>query len=157
MREFIGRDKDLELLQELFKKRVASFVVMRGRRRIGKSRLIKEFGKSARCHVFTGVPPDEETTRQSQLDEFADQIVREFGGPRIRVDSWGDLFAYLGQLCSKGKMILALDEISWMFNPNISGLEALKRVVTSLGLVGGGIAGLTVISAVASRRLSQGS
>ncbi len=126
MREFIGRDKDLEFLQELFKKRVASFVVMRGRRRIGKSRLIREFGKSARCHVFTGVPPDGETTRQSQLDEFADQIVREFGGPRIRVDSWGDLFAYLGQLCAKGKMILALDEISWIGSKASDFLGQLK-------------------------------
>ncbi len=43
-----------------------------------------------------------------------------------------------------------------MFNPNISGLEALKRVVTSLGPVGGGVAGLTVVSVVASRCLPQG-
>ena len=41
--KFIGRKKELERLELLHKKNSASLVVIRGRRRIGKSRLIEEF------------------------------------------------------------------------------------------------------------------
>ena len=43
--EFIGRKKELEDLNLLLRKKSASLVVIRGRRRIGKSRLIQEFVK----------------------------------------------------------------------------------------------------------------
>ncbi|MFP3023725.1 MAG: ATP-binding protein, partial [Wolbachia sp.] len=42
---FIGRKTELKQLLELTEKNTASFVVVKGRRRIGKSRLIQEFGK----------------------------------------------------------------------------------------------------------------
>lgn len=77
-RPFIGREEDLEYLHSLFEKRVGSFVVIRGRRRIGKSRLIEEFGKAAESYVLTGVPPTEETTRQGQLDEFASLLTHDY-------------------------------------------------------------------------------
>ena len=42
---FIGRKAELKILTRLANKRSASLVVIRGRRRIGKSRLIEEFAK----------------------------------------------------------------------------------------------------------------
>ena len=45
MPKFIGRQEELKKLWALSKKKSASFVVVRGRRRIGKSRLIEEFSK----------------------------------------------------------------------------------------------------------------
>lgn len=43
---FIGRTEELEHLKQLLTKKSAGLVVIRGRRRIGKSRLINEFGNS---------------------------------------------------------------------------------------------------------------
>jgi len=42
---FIGRKRELQMLGELFKKKSANLVVIRGRRRIGKSRLDQEFAQ----------------------------------------------------------------------------------------------------------------
>ena len=55
--KFIGRKKELAILEDQLKKKVASLVVLRGRRRIGKSRLIEEFGQSYEMYLFTGLPP----------------------------------------------------------------------------------------------------
>ena len=56
--EFIGHAKELNQLHELFNKPFASLVVCKGRRRIGKSRLIEEFGKSAaHFYQFQGLSP----------------------------------------------------------------------------------------------------
>ncbi len=43
--KFIGREEELKLLGHLLSKKSASLVVIKGRRRIGKSRLIEEFAK----------------------------------------------------------------------------------------------------------------
>ena len=43
---FVGRNRELALLKRFINKRIASLLVIRGRRRIGKSRLIEEFAKS---------------------------------------------------------------------------------------------------------------
>lgn len=45
MAVFIGREKELLKLKDLAQKRQASVVVIKGRRRIGKSRLAAEFAK----------------------------------------------------------------------------------------------------------------
>jgi AAA+ ATPase superfamily predicted ATPase len=42
---FIGRKAELERLKALYRKKNSSLVVVKGRRRIGKSRLIGEFAK----------------------------------------------------------------------------------------------------------------
>jgi len=51
---FIGRKQELETLRRLLTKNVASLVVIRGRRRIGKSRLIQEFAKDYKFCQFSG-------------------------------------------------------------------------------------------------------
>jgi hypothetical protein len=55
---FVGRTKALELLNQLLLKKTATLAVVSGRRRIGKSRLIEEFGKEHRFLQFMGIPPD---------------------------------------------------------------------------------------------------
>ncbi|MFM8453821.1 MAG: hypothetical protein ACKOAD_02385 [Gammaproteobacteria bacterium] len=58
---FIGRKAELKRLQALYKKQTPSLVVVKGRRRIGKSRLILEFANKAigegRFWSFAGLAP----------------------------------------------------------------------------------------------------
>ena len=48
---------ELKELQRFLKKKTASVLVVRGRRRVGKSRLIQEFAKPHRCIQFVGLQP----------------------------------------------------------------------------------------------------
>jgi uncharacterized protein len=43
MAKFIGRTNELKDLQWFLKKKTGSLLVVRGRRRVGKSRLVEEF------------------------------------------------------------------------------------------------------------------
>ena len=56
-RPFYGRKNEPKLLKDLLLKKTASLVVIKGRRRIGKSRLAFEFGHSHNLLSFTGLPP----------------------------------------------------------------------------------------------------
>ena len=126
MAHFIGRKKELAELSELLKKKIASFVVIRGRRRIGKSRLIEEFGKSAKFYEFTGLPPTRGTTAKKQRGEFLRQFKEKFGLSSLEVNDWGDIFALLAKETATSQVIILLDEISWMGSKDSTFLGKLK-------------------------------
>lgn len=125
---FVGRKNELEQLTELFDKKSASLVVVKGRRRIGKSRLIEEFGKKTRFLRFTGIPPINDTTAQSQRDEFARQLALETSLPTIQAKDWADLFTLLARESNTGKIVILFDEISWMGSKDPNFLGKLKTI-----------------------------
>lgn len=126
MPEFIGRKHELEVLRRFLTKKTASLIVVRGRRRIGKSRLIEEFAKPYRFYTFSGIPPTVKTTAQSQRDEFASQL-NKHDFPKVKAQDWNDLFWILADKVKKGRVIILLDEISWMGSLDPDFLGKLKN------------------------------
>ena len=124
---FIGRQTELQALSKLFKKNVASLVVVQGRRRIGKSRLIQEFAKKHTFYQFSGLPPTDETTAQSQKNEFSRQLSMQTGLPEVYVDDWSKLFTLLAEKIKIGRIIVLFDEISWMGSKDPDFLGKLKN------------------------------
>jgi len=111
--QFIGRDTEMTRLKGLLDKRSASLIVVRGRRRIGKSRLLAEFGKEMKSFFFSGNPPVRKTTAQTQRDNFALQLAR-VGVPGIKPDDWSNLLWHLSEHTKKGRVLIVFDEISWL-------------------------------------------
>lgn len=124
---FFGREQELTSLRQLLHKTSASLVIVKGRRRIGKSRLIQEVAKPYPFHRFSGLPPTAEVSAQDQRTEFARQLAKELSLPGLRADDWGDLFDLLAKQTGKGRVILLLDEISWMGFKDPTFLGKLKN------------------------------
>ncbi len=124
---FVGRKRELRLLMDLFEKKVASLVVIKGRRRIGKSRLVEEFGKDQTYYVFSGLPPNERSTAQSQRDDFARQLSTQTGLPDVLADDWSKLFLLFADKIKAGRAIILFDEISWMGSKDPAFLGKLKN------------------------------
>ena len=80
---FVGRVAELQELNELQQNNVANLVVVQGRRRIGKSRLIEEFAKNRSFCSLAGIAPTKETTAQMQRDEFSRQLGEQLESPTI--------------------------------------------------------------------------
>lgn len=128
MSQFIGRKAEMQRLCKLLNKKSASLIVVKGRRRIGKSRLLREFGKRfEQTYILSGLPPTESTTADSQRQEFCSQLMRELGIRGIAADDWGDLFWHLSQRTQKGRILVVLDEITWMGNLDPEFLGKLKN------------------------------
>ena len=74
MSAFVGRDFELAKLGELARLNVPSLVVIKGRRRVGKSRLATEFAarlSGYRSILITGMAPDEKVTAADEREDFA--------------------------------------------------------------------------------------
>jgi AAA+ ATPase superfamily predicted ATPase len=125
--KFIGRTKELEDLNLLLRKRSASFIVIRGRRRVGKSRLIKEFISDKKSWTFAGPPPVPGMTKQRQLDIFSTQLAQNLNMPKIQVQDWNQHFAFLGSQIKNQKLVIVFDEISWMGSEDPDFLGHLKN------------------------------
>ena len=124
---FFGRERELALLENQLKKKSAQLIVIRGRRRIGKSRLVQEFSKKTgfKTLTFSGILPVKKTTAQSQRESL--HVDANLGIPGVNPDDWGNLFWHLSQHTKQGPVILFLDEISWMGQKDFDFLGKLKN------------------------------
>lgn len=127
---FIGRQNELKQLNLLLKKESASLVVVRGRRRIGKSRLIEEFAKNHKFIRISGIPPTESVTDQDQKDTFlqqlAQQIQLDWNPSGWQPKDWSAIFKLLADHTQNQRVIILLDEISWMGSLDPTFLGKLK-------------------------------
>jgi len=125
---FIGRKTELERLTAVYQKQAASLVVVKGRRRIGKSRLIGEFAKRSNAQTvwgFAGLAPEDGISAQEQRDHFARQLALILKIPPMTFLDWGDAFEHLSLHIKPGDIIL-LDEISWMGSKDPGFIPKLK-------------------------------
>ena len=116
---FVGRKDILEDLESLWRKRTSSLIACRGRRRIGKSTLFREFARrSAEAYIeIEGLPPSEEKemTNQDEIDHFMDSLALATTCSVRKADRWLQAFAALDeQIDDTKRTVVLLDEISWM-------------------------------------------
>lgn len=124
--DFIGRKSELKALNQLLQSRTANLVVIKGRRRIGKSRLVEEFAQNMKFLHFSALPPTPETTLQFQINEFSRQLGDAIGVSGISADDWSPLLTLLAHHTKKGRVLILLDEISWMASKDPNFLGKLK-------------------------------
>jgi AAA+ ATPase superfamily predicted ATPase len=111
---FIGRISELQTLHAFKQRKIAGLGVVYGRRRIGKSTLIEKFAENSRFLEFYGLPPGQCTSNADQLSHFGRQIGKAFNVPAMLFNNWFDALSTLAGLTKQGKVIILLDEISWM-------------------------------------------
>lgn len=125
---FVGREVELEKLKALFGKKKPTLVVIKGRRRAGKSTLVHEFAKNATMQTywsFAGLAPQDGVDAQQQRDSFAHQLSLILkSGPR-RFTDWSDALEFLSEYINSGDVIL-FDEISWMGSKDPTFIPKLK-------------------------------
>ena len=114
---FYGRTSQLDRFMALWRKPVPSLVVCRGRRRIGKSTLVREFARRSGGLFLTleGLAPDDYMTNTKQLASFREQLASQTGRKVPRLRDWSEAFRQLdAALDVPGRKVVLLDEVSWM-------------------------------------------
>ncbi len=116
---FVGRENELTLLNEAYRSPKSDLVVLYGRRRIGKSSLVKHFAEKKPSY-FEFEALEGETTHR-QISHFKDQLKKKVDDPildSVRFQNWEQVFAYFTEKIfkrrTKTKKILFLDELQWM-------------------------------------------
>ena len=130
--KIIGRKYEQHLLDELYQSKQAEFVVVYGRRRVGKTYLIREMYEGTFTFYHTALSPfdllsDGELLYRQQLEVFG-QSLREYGDYHSEAPkSWLEAFSWLRELLERQsrrkRLVVFLDELPWMDTPR-SGFAA---------------------------------
>ena len=113
MSEFIGRKKELDFLTGAYNSPIGSFVPIYGRRRVGKTALIREFVKDKPAIFFTG----KQASEKLQLHHFLQITAQTLDEPFIANLTFQDWHQALDLIRQKWKgpekLIIVLDEFQW--------------------------------------------
>ena len=134
MSTIVGRKQETEELLNLYHRRQAQLVAVYGRRRVGKTYLVRELFKDKFVFHHTGVSPLElrdANQLEAQLTAFNSSLIR-FGAQSVaRPKDWPEAFARLIALIDnvdKGKRaVVFIDEIPWMDTPRSGFMTAFEH------------------------------
>lgn len=126
---FVGRKDELSRLSLLSEQKRSTMVVIKGRRRIGKSRLASEYAKrkGARFLTFSGLAPTQEITVQQQINNFTHQLCLQLGMPTVNFSDWNYVFNFLAHHLNEQPTIILFDEISWLGDKDPTFIPKLKN------------------------------
>ena len=114
---FFGRENEINELMSLWNKHVSSLITCRGRRRIGKSTLIKEFARKSKARLIQleGVRPRLGLSNTDELRHFSRMLAVQTSAENSLPENWLIAFKRLGeQINDQERTVVLLDEISWM-------------------------------------------
>lgn len=115
---FIGRKTELKKLDKIVKKNKSSFVAVYGRRRIGKTAIIRHFCQVNNIHKieFSGTV---DQTKAQQIKSFVRYIERSSNTKaNEKINGWNNAFylltKYIQTLSEKDKLLVFFDELPWI-------------------------------------------
>ena len=109
MDRFLGRKEELALLEHTYCGSALRTCSIRGRRRIGKSRLIEEFCKDRPSIMMSF----EESGARRNLDIMG-KAVSVFCGKDMRFEDLDGAFAELGRICKEQRVVISFDEYPYL-------------------------------------------
>lgn len=116
----VGRKEEINILEELLGSGRPEFLALYGRRRVGKTYLIKEFFNDTFSFYATGL---QKSDRKQQLRAFKESLLKYGDTERTVPKDWFDAFSRLENLLDRkdvtreyksGRRIVFLDELPWM-------------------------------------------
>lgn len=124
---FIGRDKELNALDKLYKSNKFEFVVIYGRRRVGKTALINHFIDDKKTIYFMGV----ESNEKQNLENLSKSIMEYSSG--IETDNYFSSYQaaleYVFKLAEKERIILTIDEYPYVARGSKSLASTLQLLI----------------------------
>ncbi len=123
----IGRKKEQMVLRGLLEKKESQFCAVYGRRRVGKTYLIRETFNYQFAFQHTGFA---KAPLAKQLAGFRDSLQRASGRRFKLPRSWMEAFGMLEEVLSEKterKKVVFIDELSWMDTPRSNFVSALEH------------------------------
>lgn len=121
----VGRKKEIEELNRLFDSSESEFVAIYGRRRVGKTFLVRETFADRFAFQHTGLP---NSAKRQQLSHFRASLAA-FGLVRTTPRNWFDAFDSLREVISRSafrRKVVFIDELPWMDTAKSDFLTAIQ-------------------------------
>ena len=118
----IGRKQELALLEKLYNAHSFQFLIMYGRRRVGKTTILQKFAQSHDCIFF----PAQEKNDVLNLEDFSQTVQEHYTGDYLApFPNWEKALAFIEkQSGTEKRTVLIIDEFPFLSaqNPSIKSI-----------------------------------
>lgn len=122
----IGRIQEMNQLERMYTSARFEFMVMYGRRRIGKTTILQEFSKTHKTIFFSA----QEKNDTLNLQDFSRLVQEYFDGNYIAsFANWEDALNYLGKKAQDQRTVLIIDEFPFLAETNSSIKSILQHKI----------------------------
>ncbi len=114
---FVNRKDELRFLEEYYKKKGSNLIIIYGRRRIGKTELIKNFIKSKKSVYYLcerePIKRNAEKFKEIIAEKLGEEWLKEVG-----VEDFESVFKAIEKRLKKEKIVIVLDEFPYLIEMN---------------------------------------
>lgn len=125
---FINRSQELEALGKTFALPGKKLGILYGRRRVGKTELLLEFGKKKKFFYFLA---DKRGTAHN-AQRFAGECAESLNDVPPRVENFDDAFSYLEKRLQGEKAVIVIDEFSYLVEKDESVPSVFQKIVDNI-------------------------
>lgn len=123
---FIGREKELAELNELYVQDKFQLFVLYGRRRVGKTTLLNEFCKDKDTIFYSA----EQSNNKLNLEKFSQLVFSFYGEEHLEpFASWSNALSYIEERQNGKRLILVIDEFPYLVKKNRALLSELQHLI----------------------------
>ncbi|SHJ09822.1 hypothetical protein SAMN02745229_04098 [Butyrivibrio fibrisolvens DSM 3071] len=127
MSKFIDRIDELETLEREYDRDDAAFVVIYGRRRVGKTTLINHFCEGKKSIYFLATEENESENRNS----FKNLVSDNFGNELLAsasLTNWEPIFKVIAEESKQERLILVIDEFQYLCKANPAFSSIMQKI-----------------------------
>ncbi|MCH4890205.1 ATP-binding protein [Acidaminobacter sp. JC074] len=122
---FVNRNEELQFLNEEYDKDCSSLVIIYGRRRVGKTSLIREFIKDKASIYFLATEESEKVNRNLFREEVAEYLGSDLL-KSAKLDRWEPIFETL--ISDKGRKLVVIDEFQYIGKSDASFPSVIQKI-----------------------------
>ncbi len=126
--KLVGRERECQELRRVMESDRSEFVIVYGRRRVGKTFLVDQFNQGVYDFTYVG---GHNVSRQRQLMNFARALKKYSGVKPDKFTDWFDAFdsleEYIESLDEKRKKVIFIDEMPWIDTQKSDFVAALEN------------------------------
>lgn len=123
---FIGREKELTDIDELYAQNRFQLFVLYGRRRVGKTTLLNEFCKDKDSIFYSA----EQSNNKLNLEKFSELVFNFFNERNLEpFSSWTNALSYIDEHQKNKRIVLVIDEFPYLVKKNKALLSELQHLI----------------------------
>ena len=123
---FLGRERELRDLEELYAQEQFQLFILYGRRRVGKTTLLNEFCKGKETIFYSA----EQSNTKLNLDKFSELVFTHYKETSLSpFTSWENALTYIDQRQGDRRLVLVFDEFPYLVRKNRALLSTLQHMI----------------------------
>lgn len=127
MDKFVNRNSELATLEAEYQSKESAFVIIYGRRRVGKTTLISQFSQDKKSVYFLATEESESLNRRAFQGITAEMLDNQLL-KNATIERWEDIFQEIIPACDSERIVIVIDEFQYLGKANPSFPSVMQKI-----------------------------